>query len=91
MKPQIKTARDASEGELTQAIAIWCSPVFPAMSIAHAVGGSPSATWKLISDYSLPELITAAEEAGIDLSTVDAAVEGGKITETKTYKKAKEL
>lgn len=62
-----------SLNEVVGAISLMCSPVFPAMNMANALGGTQTATWELVRTYTLTQLIDDAVERGADLSATKAA------------------
>lgn len=60
-------------GDVVEAISLLCSPVFPVMNIANALGGAQTDTWRLAREYTLAQLIDDAMERGADLSHIKAA------------------
>jgi hypothetical protein len=80
------TEHTPTDDELKQAIALLCSPVFGALNIANAFAGYQSNEWRLIRETKpLSKLFEEARARGLDLSTVECAVEGGKVTERRIY------
>ena len=77
-----------TDTELKDAIALRCSKCFGALNIANALGGDDSIPWKLVRTYSLVDLIQEAQARKLDLSTTNAAVEGGRVVATEIYQKA---
>ena len=74
--------------DLLSAIAIRCSDCFPAMSIANALGGSPSIDWKVIRTFSLVEMLMEAKKRGLELTSIKEAVGDKMVVETESYKAA---
>jgi hypothetical protein len=62
-----------SLGEVVEAISLACSPVFPALSVANALGGEQTNVWCLVRMYTLSQLIDDAVDRGADLNSVRAA------------------
>jgi len=83
--------RPITDAQLKQAIALRCSDCFPAMNIANALGGYPSAEWEIVRSFSLVDMVQEAKIRSIDLSALEAAVCGGLVVETVIYKKAEEV
>jgi hypothetical protein len=78
-----------TDEHLREAIALRCSRVFGALNIANALGGDQSVPWRLLRTFSLVDLVIEAQlTRKLDLSTLDCAVEGGKVCSTDIYKKA---
>jgi hypothetical protein len=61
------------------------------MSIANAMGGTPSLPWKLARDYSLDTLIADALDRKLPVRDFKAAVTGTPFMETKAYLRVREL
>lgn len=72
--------------DITEAIALLCSPVFGALNIANAVAGYQSIPWRLIRETNpLSGIFREAIDRKIDLSRLTCAVEGGLVTERPIF------
>ena len=74
--------------DVKKAIRLRCANCWGAMSFANQLGGYPSPEWVLAHSHTLKELLDHAREAGIDLTGLEAAVEGGPIEGTMYYRRA---
>jgi hypothetical protein len=83
----LTTVAVPTDSEITEALALICSPVFGALNIANAFAGAQTTPWRLIRETEpLSLLFREALDRKIDLSSVNCAVEGGKIVDTKRFK-----
>lgn len=74
-----------SDKHLLEAISLRISGCFGAMSVANALGGSPSVPWALARKHGLDELVADALDRGLDVRGIKAAVDGTPFMETPAY------
>jgi len=74
--------------DVVHAIELACSPVLGSLSMANALGGLQTDTWQLVRTFTLAQLIDEANERGVDLSTVKAAICEVLVMDTPPFRAA---
>jgi hypothetical protein len=72
-KLTITVVQPVRDDDLIQAIAIRCSPVFGALSMANALGGARTDAWRAVREFTLVQLVDDALTRGLDLTALKAA------------------
>ncbi len=61
------------DDDLLKAIALLCSPVFSALSMANALGGGVTNAWRAVREHSLTALVDEAIDRGLSLDSLKAS------------------
>lgn len=68
---------EVKDADLLEAVSIRFCRHFPAMNIAHALGGSksiPSIPWTILEQYKPAEILAEIVERNIDISNLEVAM-----------------
>lgn len=75
-----------SDTDLREAISLYCSPVLGALAVANALGGIATIPWKLLHNVRpLTKLFDEAKQRNLDLNTLECAVDGGLVKDSRYY------
>lgn len=78
-------ATPANDLDLQKSIELKCSECYGAMSIANAIGGTPSRDWHIARKFKLADLIAEAGRRGLDMSGWKTAVDHGTLCDSKAF------
>jgi hypothetical protein len=86
----IELTKPISNATLCEAIAIRIDRVFPAMSVANALGGHQDDVWQTIRKYSVAELIAEALDRGINVADIKSSIHGERFIDSQYYLKVRD-
>lgn len=73
---------------LRSAIELKCSECYGALSMANALGGSPSADWLCARAHKLADLVAEVRQRKLDMADWKAAVDNKTLCDTPAYCRA---
>ena len=77
-----------TDDNLKEAISILCSPVFGALNMANAFAGDQTGPWLIIRNVKpIQKIFVEAKERGLDLDTLECAVEGGLVKDRPLFQR----
>lgn len=79
----VTTEIEVSDEDLTEALRLLVSEVFPALNIANAVAGAQTTPWMIVRQHSIEAIFTEAKNRGIDLKAIKGAVTDRPIQDCK--------
>lgn len=82
------TLETAKPEDIKDAIHLKSANCWCALSIANALGGTPSPGWDLAHAIPLKRLIEVAKERNIDLAGLKSAVDGIPVEESLYFRRA---